>query len=78
PGPTATEFGMVAGTDKAKLFQRNVADAAHVALHAYRAMLAGNVVAIPGLMNKLIVQSTRVSPRACLRAIAARLNRKRM
>ena len=78
PGPTATEFGSVAGNDKTKLFQGNVADAASVALHAYRAMSAGNVVAIPGLMNKLIVQSTRVSPRAWLRAIAARLNRKRM
>jgi short-subunit dehydrogenase len=77
PGPTATEFGAVAGTDKTKLFQRTIADAAPVALHAYRAMLAGKVVAIPGLMNKLIVQSIRVSPRAWLRAIAARLNRNR-
>jgi uncharacterized protein len=77
PGPTATEFGAVAGNAKTKLFQRTVADAASVALHAYRAMLAGEGVAIPGLMNKLIVQSTRVSPRVWLRAIVARLNRNR-
>jgi len=40
-------------------------------------MLAGKVVAIPGLTNKLIAQSTRLAPRAWLRAIAAYLNRKR-
>jgi len=52
PGPTGTEFATVAKNDKTKLFQRNVADAAPVALHAYRAMMAGKVVSIPGLMNK--------------------------
>jgi short-subunit dehydrogenase len=77
PGPTETEFGTVAGGRTTKLFQRNVAQAAPVALHAYRAMMAGKVVAIPGWMNKLIAQSTRISPRAWLRAIAAGLNRKR-
>jgi short-subunit dehydrogenase len=77
PGPTKTEFGSVAGNHKAELFQRNVAQAAPVARHAYRAMMTGKVVAIPGLMNKLIVQSTRVAPRAWLRAIAASLNRNR-
>jgi short-subunit dehydrogenase len=77
PGPTETEFGAVAGSTKTKLFQRGVATAPSVALHAYRAMMAGKVVAIPGLMNKLIAQSTRLSPRAWLRAISARLNSKR-
>ena len=77
PGPTKTEFGTVAGNHKTELFKRNVAQAAPVARHAYRAMMAGKVVAIPGLMNKLIAQSTRISPRAWLRAIAAGLNRNR-
>ena len=77
PGPTQTEFGTVAGNHKSELFQLNVAQAAPVALHAYQAMMTGKVVAIPGLINKLIVQSTRVSPRAWLRAIAGRLNRNR-
>jgi short-subunit dehydrogenase len=77
PGPTETEFGAVAGNDKTKLFRRGVATAAPVAQHAYRAMMAGKVVAIPGLMNKLVAQSTRIAPRAWLRAIAAHLNRKR-
>jgi short-subunit dehydrogenase len=77
PGPTKTEFSTVAGSERTNLFQRSVADAATVARHAYRAMMAGKVVAIPGLMNKLIAQSTRISPRAWLRAIAAGLNRHR-
>jgi uncharacterized protein len=75
PGPTKTEFADVARNGESKLFRRRVATAAGVAKHAYRAMLNGTVVAVPGLMNKLIVQSVRVSPRATLRSIAAGLNR---
>jgi len=77
PGPTKTEFSEVAGNARTQLFSNSVAQAAPVALHAYRAMMAGQVVAIPGLLNKLIAQSTRISPRSWLRAIAARLNRDR-
>ena len=57
PGPTATEFAEVAGSAGSNLFRRHLADAASVALHGYRAMLAGTVVAIPGLQNKLSAQS---------------------
>jgi len=74
PGPTATEFGDVAGSSKSNLFKRSVADAVSVARHGYRAMLAGTVVAIPGLQNKLSVQSVRIAPRAVVRAISAKLN----
>jgi len=74
PGPTETEFGAVARSDGTKLFRSGVADAASVAKHAYRAMLAGDVVAVPGLMNKLLVQSVRLSPRSVLRSIAAGFN----
>jgi short-subunit dehydrogenase len=56
------------------LFKRHLADAASVARHGYRAMLAGKVVAIPGLQNKLSVQSVRIAPRAAVRAISAKLN----
>ena len=74
PGPTDTEFGEVAGSSKSNLFKRHVADAASVARHGYRAMLAGKVVAIPGLQNKLSVQSVRIAPRAAVRAISGKLN----
>jgi hypothetical protein len=37
-------------------------------------MLAGEVVAIPGFMKKLLAQSVRFGPRAVIRKIAAGLN----
>jgi hypothetical protein len=46
-----------------------------VARHAYEAMMAGRSMAIPGASNKLLLQVQRVSPRAAVRAVAARLNR---
>lgn len=73
PGPTATEFGDVAGGSRTKLF-RHLAGAEKVARHAYRAMLAGDVVAIPGVMNELLAQSARMGPRALVRRIAASMN----
>jgi short-subunit dehydrogenase len=77
PGPTSTEFGAVARSDDTNLFRRGAADATLVARHAYRAMMAGKVVAIPGFMNKLTAQCTRLAPRALLRGVVAYLNRKR-
>jgi uncharacterized protein len=77
PGPTETEFGAVAGNGKTKLFENNVAPAEPVARHAYQAMMAGKVIAVPGLMNKLITWSARLLPRATLRSMVAGLNRAR-
>ena len=45
-----------------------------VAAHAYRAMMAGRMVAIPGARNKLAIEGQRLIPRALTRTIAARLN----
>ena len=77
PGPIATEFGVVAGSERTNLFRRRAAEAADVARHAYRAMLTGRVVAVPGLANKLIPLSLRIGPRAAVRQIVAWLNSKR-
>jgi short-subunit dehydrogenase len=68
PGATATEFAAVAGNDKSALFKGGVADSASVARHGYRAMLAGKVIAIPGVKNKLTAQSVRFSPRSLIRS----------
>jgi short-subunit dehydrogenase len=73
PGPTLTEFGDVAGSSGTKLFRRT-ATADKVAKHAYRAMLAGEVVAIHGFINELLTQSLRFGPRALVRSIAGSLN----
>src|ERR1700722_7947579 len=50
PGATATEFGKVSGNDRSRLFEMRVMDAPRVAAHAYRAMMAGKPVAIPGVL----------------------------
>jgi hypothetical protein len=75
PGATATEFSAVAGNDRSRLFKNGGADSAAVAEHAYAAMMKGKRMAVPGVMNKLLIQSLRVSPRGTVHKIAARLNR---
>lgn len=75
PGATATEFAEVAGNGKSALFKAGVADAATVAKEAYQAMLAGKPMIVHGIKNKLFMQTLRVSPRAMVRAVAAKLNR---
>jgi short-subunit dehydrogenase len=76
PGATATEFASTAGNDKTKLFQRKgVADAREVALHGYRAMMKGQVLAIQGALNWMGVEAVRFAPRAAVRSMAAGFNR---
>jgi len=75
PGATATEFAGHAGTGDSLLFRLGAADSATVAREGYAAMLAGQSMVVHGLTNKLGVQALRVSPRAVVRGLAARLNR---
>jgi short-subunit dehydrogenase len=75
PGATATEFSQVAGNDKTRLFKMQTPmSAAQVAAEGYRAMQAGKVIALHGLMNRLGVWSAKVTPRPLLRSIAAAAN----
>jgi short-subunit dehydrogenase len=74
PPATATEFAAIAGAESSALF-KGMADPAEVASHSYRARTAGKTIAIPGMKNKLSIQSLRLSPRSMTRAVAARLNR---
>lgn len=75
PGATATEFAQVAGNDKSRLFASGTMGATEVATHAYRAMMRGKRMAIPGLKNKLLLQSLRLSPASVLIGVAGSLNR---
>ena len=74
PGATVTEFGKISGNDSSRLFQMRAMNATDVAAHAYRAMMAGKTLAIPGLLNKLVVQMLRLGSRSMIRGVAARLN----
>jgi hypothetical protein len=76
PGATETEFAAVAGNEKTLLFKATAPmTAAEVAEHAYRAMMRGEAMAVPGFKNKAGIQSLRVAPRSVVLALAAKLNR---
>ncbi len=74
PGPTATEFqergkmqdsGLVKG--KKMMTARAFAEA------GYRGLMAGKTIVIPGLQNKLMMQSLRVSPRSVVTKVVRRM-----
>ncbi len=74
PGPTATEFQERSKIQNAALVKdRKIMDARTVAEAGYRGMLAGKTVVIPGAMNKLLVQSLRVSPRSMVTKVVRKL-----
>ena len=76
PGATATDFASTAGNDKSRLFQRKgVAEAPEVALHAYRAVMKGEVLSVHGALNWIGMEALRFSPRALVRSMVAGLNR---
>ena len=70
PGPTATEFGAVAGWGGHPLIDKLSARSADVVRAGIAAMDKGRAVAIPGLVNKAGAQGHRLLPRAVLRKIA--------
>jgi hypothetical protein len=66
PGPTDTHFAERAGLTESKAFSRNVMDAATVARSGYDAMMAGKMLEIPGLRNKLRMLPLPLVPRRVL------------
>ncbi len=72
PGPTATEFGEVAGMTSER-FSKFAADAASVVAAGLRGLERNQAVVIPGFTNKLSAQSNRLMPRAAMRRIVASL-----
>ena len=78
PGPTETEFQKAAGLQKTRLFAGPlVMDARSVAAAGYAGMRKGKRVVIPGLVNKVMAQSVRFSPRRFVTAIARRIQESR-
>src|SRR5882724_8287414 len=69
PGATATEFAARAGMEKSRLFKLGAMQSRKVARAGYLKLLSGrNGLVIPGILNKLIVQSLRISPRTLVTA----------
>lgn len=69
PGPTATEFGEVAGFGKT-IPKFAYSDAASVVRAGLAGLDRNQAVVIPGLLNKLSGQGHRLLPRSLLRKIA--------
>ena len=69
PGPTATEFGEVAGFGK-PIPKFAMAGAKEVVRAGLDGLDANRAVVIPGLLNKLSAQGHRLLPRSTLRKIA--------
>jgi uncharacterized protein len=63
PGPTESEFKVHAGSQRSRLFEAFVMDAATVARAGYHGMMKGKTVVVPGFRNKLIPMAARFIPR---------------
>jgi len=74
PGPTASGFqDQAAMGDSALVKGKRLPAAEPVAAAGYRAMLAGRPVYIPGLVNRVLAFSVRLTPRGVITAISKRM-----
>lgn len=69
PGPTATEFGDVAGFKGGAGFDRLSGQAVDVVRAGLAAVAANQAIRVPGLLNKVGAQGHRLLPRSLLRRI---------
>ncbi|HYT04297.1 MAG TPA: SDR family oxidoreductase [Gemmatimonadales bacterium] len=72
PGPVPTGFQARAGMEGTRLMSRSplLMDAAAVARVGYTGLMKGKRLVVPGLGNKLLVQSERFAPRRLVTRIA--------
>jgi uncharacterized protein len=71
PGATHTDFAKRAGLENSRLFkQLGAMSAEKVALDGYRAVMEGRTLAISGVHNWVVAQSTRFAPRKMVTAVS--------
>lgn len=74
PGPTASGFQAGAAMGDSKLVAgKRLPTAASVAAFGVAAMQRGDVVAVPGLANKIMASSVRFTPRPIVRRLVHRM-----
>jgi len=77
PGPTQTEFFKRNDMIGTKLERSPyIMSAAEVAEIGFSGLMKGKTIVIPGLINKLLAFSVRLSPRRVVTAIASSLNQR--
>jgi uncharacterized protein len=75
PGPTASGFQAGAAMEDSRLVKgRKLPSAAEIATYGVKAMQRGDVVAVPGFVNKALAASVRWSPRPVIRRVVHRIN----
>jgi hypothetical protein len=74
PGPTASGFQAGAAMEHSRLVKgRKLPTAQRVAGFGVKAMQRGDVVAVPGLQNRLCAASVRFTPRPVVRRLVHRM-----
>ncbi|MGZ4796315.1 MAG: SDR family NAD(P)-dependent oxidoreductase [Acidimicrobiia bacterium] len=74
PGPTASGFQAAADMELSPLVaNRKLPTPAEVAAFGVKAMRRGDAVAVPGLMNKVMAGSVRLTPRPVIRRLVHKL-----
>ena len=76
PGATATKFAGRAKMEESRLFKMGAMRSEDVARAGYKAMMRGRTMVVPGLINKLLMQSVRFSPRKLVTAISRMVQEK--
>ena len=77
PGPTRSEFQKTAGIGHVKIFTHASMGAAPVAEAGYRGLMKGKKLVIPGLLNKIMAFSVRLTPRWLVPAVVRYLQEER-
>lgn len=76
PGPTRTNFSRTATLNRSRLFNSPFTMTAEaVAEFGFRSTMDGKVVAIPGILNRVVAFSTRLVPRWVAARIAGMLQK---
>ena len=74
PGPTASGFQAAADMELSPLVaNKKLPTSADVAVFGVKAMNAGDVVAIPGMLNKIMAGSVRLAPRPVMRRVVHKM-----
>ncbi|MDX5347171.1 MAG: SDR family oxidoreductase [Hymenobacteraceae bacterium] len=77
PGQTETDFERRANLHESKLFKGKISSAKIVAAKGYDALMAGKVIEIPGVKNKLSTFAVRLFPRKIVRSLVRLIQEKR-